>query len=82
MSADFSAMSPAGLQVSQVVQRDYLQVDEEGTTAAAVTGVGMTALSAGGPQPVFDKPFLFLVRDTQTGVILFAGQIVDPSQAA
>ena len=73
-------MSPAGLSVSQVVQRDYLKVDEEGTEAAAVTGVGMSATSAvGRTQPVFDKPFLFLVRDTQTGVVLFAGQIVDPS---
>ena len=36
-----------------------------------------SALQAG--STVFDKPFLFLVRDTQTGVVLFAGQIVDPS---
>ncbi len=79
-NADFSAMSPAGLSVSQVVQRDYLKVDEVGTEAAAVTGISMsTSALLGGIQPVFDKPFLFLVRDTQTGVVLFAGQIVDPS---
>lgn len=79
-NADFSAMTPhGGLSVSQVVQRDYLEVDEEGTEAAAVTGIVISTSGLAGMQPVFDKPFLFLVRDTVTGVILFAGQIVDPS---
>lgn len=79
-NADFSAMTPVGgLSVSQVVQRDYLKVDEEGTEAAAVTGISIADSALGGIQPVFDKPFLFVVRDTLTGVILFAGQIVDPS---
>jgi serpin B len=77
-SADFSPLSPAGLSVSQVVQRDYLKVDEVGTEAAAVSAGGM-GVQARTVTPVFDKPFLFLVRDTQTGVVLFAGQIVDPS---
>ncbi len=80
-SADFSALSPAGLSVSQVVQRDYLKVDEVGTEAAAVTGGAMTQYALA-PSPVFDKPFLFLVRDTHTAVVLFAGQIVDPSDTA
>ncbi len=76
--ADFSLLSPVPLEVEAVVQRDYLKVDEVGTVAAAVTGVGIEAQSTH-LAAAFDAPFLFLVRDTQTGVILFAGQIVDPS---
>ncbi|HEY2298028.1 MAG TPA: serpin family protein [Jatrophihabitans sp.] len=76
--ADFGAMSPTALMVQTVVQRDYLKVDEEGTEAAAVTGVGMVPQSAQVP-PKIDHPFLFVVRDTATGAILFAGQIQDPS---
>jgi serpin B len=51
-----------------------------GTTAAAVTGIAIVD-SAGtvGPSVLLDHPFLFLVRDTQTGAILFASEITDPS---
>lgn len=79
-SADFSAMSPASLQLATVVQRDYLKVDENGTEAAAVTGAGLVPTAAMAP-PAFDHPFLFLVRDTRTGAVLFAGQIQDPSDS-
>jgi serpin B len=79
-AADFSAMSSTPLKVETVVQRDYLRVDETGTEAAAVTGVGMQPTAARVP-PAFDHPFLFLVRDTLTGAVLFAGQIQDPSAA-
>lgn len=77
-SADFSAMSPTPLALQTVVQRDYLRVDERGTEAAAVTGGGMIATAARVP-PAFDRPFLFLVRDIPTGIVLFAGQIQNPS---
>jgi serpin B len=75
-AADFSAMSPAGLWVQSVVQRDYLGVDEQGTEAAAATGIGMTALSATvTPRISLDHPFPLLIRDTKTGTIMFAAQI-------
>lgn len=80
-AADFSAMSTTPLQLGTVVQRDYLKVDEDGTEAAAVTGGGMIATAAPVGPPPFDRPFLFLVRDTRTGTVLFAGQIQDPSAA-
>jgi serpin B len=79
-SADFAGLSEQSTAVDQVIQRDYLQVGEYGTTAAAVTGIGMVATSAqAGPEVHLDHPFLFLVRDTQTGAILFASEITDPS---
>jgi serpin B len=79
-AADFGALSAQPTKVDQVIQRDYLQVGEYGTTAAAVTGIGMVATSAhAGPEIVLDHPFLFLVRDTQTGAILFASEITDPA---
>jgi serpin B len=79
-SADFAGMSRTPTAVDQVIQRDYLQVGEYGTTAAAVTGIGMIATGAiAGPTVSLDHPFLFLVRDTQTGAILFASEITDPS---
>jgi serpin B len=66
--------------VDQVIQRDYLQVGEKGTTAAAVTGIAIVgSATRGGPDVRIDHPFLFLVRDTQTGAILFASEITDPS---
>ncbi len=81
--ADLSGLTPSrGLSVDQVVQRVYLGVGEKGTTAAAVTGISVIPLSTtGGGQPeiVFDHPFLFLVRDTTTGAILFASEINDPT---
>lgn len=78
--ADFSGLSNEATAVDQVIQRDYLAVGEYGTTAAAATGVSMVPLSLpAGPQVQLDHPFLFLVRDTQTGAILFASEITDPS---
>lgn len=78
--ADFSGLSAEATMVDQVVQRDYLGVGERGTTAAAVTGVSMVPTAAPfGPQIRLDHPFLFLIRDTKTGAILFASEITDPS---
>jgi len=75
-AADFSAMSPGGLTVQSVVQRDYLSVDEKGTEAAAVSGISMNMSAL--PWISLDHPFLFLIRDTQTGTIMFAAQIQHP----
>jgi serine protease inhibitor len=78
-SADFSAMSPKGMQVQSAVQRDYLRVDEKGTEAAAVTGISVTDAAVTLPVMSFDRPFLFLVRDTKTGTIMFAAQVQNPA---
>jgi serpin B len=79
--ADLSALSPQPTFVDQVVQRDYLAVGERGTTAAAVTGIAIAVSGRAAParQVVLDRPFLFLVRDTTTGAILFAAQVSDPT---
>lgn len=78
--ADFSGIAE-NLMVQQVVQRAYLRVDENGTEAAAVTGIAMrpTSVPAESLAITLDHPFLFLVRDTATGAILFAAQVVDPA---
>lgn len=79
-AADFSALSNAPTQVSQAIQRVYLGVGENGTTAAATTGISIIPTSASpGPSVVLDHPFLFLVRDTKTGAILFASEVQDPA---
>ena len=79
-SADFSRLSSTPTKVASVVQRDYLAIDEKGTEAAAVTGIQMQPSSAfAGPSLTFDHPFLFLVRDTRTGTVLFAAEIQDPT---
>ena len=65
--------------------RVALDVDEKGTEAAAATAVGMD--SGGGPSALkqhavrLDRPFLFALRDTDTGAVLFMGRVVDPSIA-
>lgn len=78
--ADLSGLSDTPTMVNQVIQRVYLGVGEKGTTAAAATGISIMPTSATtGPSVVLDHPFMFLVRDTKTGAILFASEVQDPT---
>lgn len=78
-AADFTRLTPGGGVCLQFVrQKTFIEVDEEGTEAAAVTigGVGVTSLP---PQFRVDRPFLFAIRERLTGTILFMGTIGDPT---
>ncbi|MFD0272425.1 serpin family protein [Kitasatospora sp. NPDC127111] len=70
------------LKIGAVVQKATIEVDEEGTVAAAGSGVSIGVAGAAAPKrPVqlhIDRPFLFLIRDTGTGRPLFLGQVTDP----
>jgi len=81
--ADFSGMTGnTDLFISHVVHKAFVCVDEAGTEAAAATAVVMKLTAAPGTPPVqvtVDRPFVFLIRDIETGTILFVGRIVDPS---
>jgi len=83
-AADFSAMADQPLLVSEVKQKSYVEVNEEGTEAAAVTGVRMTALAVMREplepfEMIVDRPFFFVIGDDQTGSILFMGVVFDPA---
>jgi len=75
--ADFTRMSPRGreLFISVVKQKTYVDVNEEGTEAAAVTNVGISLTSAPMPFRV-DRPFVFVIRERLTGTVIFIGKIV------
>jgi serpin B len=83
--ADFSGMDGArDLFVSAVVHKAFIDVNEEGTEAAAATGAVMKSMALVRPLPVpvfrADHPFLFLIRETHSGSILFLGRVVDPTR--
>ena len=83
--ADFSGMDgTGGLSIAMVVHKAYVDVYEEGTEAAAATGVGMVATGMPIVQPpkIFraDHPFIFAITDDSSGNILFLGRVSDPSQ--
>jgi serpin B len=83
MSADFSGMDGSrSLFISAVIHKAFVDVNEEGTEAAAATGVVMMTKSMPGTPPMFcaDHPFIFLIRDNTTGSILFMGRIVNPME--
>jgi serpin B len=76
--ADFSRMSRSkGLFVNSAVHKVMIEFDEEGSTAAAATGLG-TARSIASEFRL-DGPFVFLIRDRQTGCILFIGRVLNPT---
>lgn len=83
-SADFSGIADESLSVSGVAQKSYVDVDEEGTEAAAVTTIAVGgAIAMPYRQPPFqmlvDRPFLFAISDRDSGAILFIGIVNDPT---
>jgi serpin B len=83
IDADFSAMADEPLFVSEVKQKSFVEVNEEGTEAAAVTTVTMHATAVFRPEKPFemivDRPFLFVIADDKTKSVLFMGLIYDPA---
>ncbi len=80
--ADFSGMTRSrDLWIRAVVHKAFVSVDEEGTEAAAATGVVMlTSGPSKEPIPMtVDPPFIFLIRDAGTGTILFLGRVSNPN---
>jgi serine protease inhibitor len=78
--ADFSGMNGRrNLFISEVIHKAFVDVDEQGTEAAAATAVVISGGIAR-PTPEFraDHPFVFLIRDRQTGAILFMGRVTEP----
>ena len=83
--ADFSKMTPTNdLYISDVIHKAFIEIDEEGTEAAAATAVVMTIESVSAqsqPLPlefIADHPFLFYIIDDETQAILFMGRLMDP----
>jgi serpin B len=82
--ADFSGISDGSLVISEVRQKACIEVNEEGSEAAAVTAVAVGITSIGPaptPQKVTfraDRPFLFAIKENSTGTVLFMGKIGEP----
>ncbi len=78
--ADFKRINKdVALCISEAKHKTYVNVDEEGTEAAAVTSIGVGVTSA---PPMFrvDRPFLFVIRERSSGTILFVGKILNPNR--
>jgi len=82
--ADFAPMGSDLFYIANVVHKTRLEVDEEGTVAAAATSMQTLCASAmvrREPETktlVFDRPFAVLLRDDRSGVVLFAGVVYEP----
>lgn len=79
--ADFSGIADKPTFISEVAHKTFVDVNEEGTEAAAVTGVTVRATAVPNDPPfefIADHPFFFLIRDEVTGTILFMGSVWEP----
>ncbi len=81
---DFSGMDGSRkLSISYIIHQAFVSVDEEGTEAAAATAVVMSLRSMPVAKPalrlILDRPFIYLIRDRETGTILFLGRLLDPT---
>lgn len=85
-NADFTGInSDGGLYISAVKHKTYIETNEEGTEAAAVTSVEVGTTSAGpdDPQPLFmkiDRPFVYFIQEKATGTVLFIGTVMNPNE--
>jgi len=80
-AANFSGMDGRRyLTIDEVIHKARIDVDEDGTRAAAVTVVIARGKSVGGPVYLrIDRPFVFLIRDRRTGTVLFMGRVINPA---
>jgi serpin B len=80
--ADFSGMNgKRDLAISNVVHKAFVDVNEEGTEAAAASGVMMSRAAVARPRVVrADHPFLFLIRERKAGSVLFLGRLAEPAE--
>lgn len=76
--APMFSVVPGPLSISEVLQKIYVDVNEEGTEAAAVTSIGVIATSLP-PSLIVNRPFLFVIRERLTGTLLFMGKVVRPA---
>ena len=85
-AAKFANIADTVLYVSNIKQKTFVEVNEEGTEAAAVTAITIMAFGRARRTPIepmrffADRPFLFLIREKSTGVILFIGRIDEPHE--
>ena len=79
-NADFTGINPVGrLKITHVLHKAFVDVDENGTTAAAATKVTIgTTASAPQPPTIIDHPFIFAIREMKSGLILFVGMVNNP----
>jgi len=80
-AADFSGMTGTlDLHITEVLHKAFVSVDEAGTEAAAATAVivGETGMPGQPVEVTIDRPFIFLIRDIETGAILFVGRVLNP----
>ena len=76
-NANFSGISDSGLYIDRAVHKAFVEVNEEGTEAAAATGMAMLE---SGPMPfTVNHPFMFVIQDNDTDQILFMGRVMDPT---
>jgi serpin B len=84
--ADFGEMTveppPEPIYAPEILHECFVEVNEEGTGAAAATAVAMLFGCAAAPPPedfVADHPFMFVIKEEFSGVVVFAGQVINPS---
>ncbi|MDH5463479.1 MAG: serpin family protein [Nitrosopumilus sp.] len=77
-NADFTGISNSGLYIEKAVHKAFVEVNEEGTEAAAATGIAM--FQSGPFEFMVDRPFIFIIQDNETRSILFIGKVVNPLQ--
>lgn len=83
--ADFSGMYTIPVDITKAIHKTYIDVDEEGTEAAAVTVIGIEPTVAGPSEPIIiniDHPFIYIIQEKSSGAILFMGLMNDPSQSS
>jgi serpin B len=77
--ANFSGMTPSSIWIDKIQHKTFVEVNEEGTEAAAVTNVA-SGVRSGPIEMNVNRPFFLAIRDNQTGNILFVGSIVEPKE--
>ncbi len=82
-NADFTRINPnGGLYISRVLHKTFIETNEEGSEAAAVTAVEVGVTSIGPDQPLYftvDRPFVYFIQEKSTGTILFIGTVMNPN---